>query len=271
MISQKMKSVYAAFLKSNFQKVCEKFAPVLKFVRNFGKIICQILRALRVFSRKIFTKFSAIYEKIFEFVFAPECVVCGREDFFLCPRCAEKLPANLRKFKIQNLEILPLTFWENVAAQNCVRKIKFRSSRKCAENLRPFLEKILPKISFPKNAIFIPVPLHRARENFRGFNQSEILARLFAEILNCEVSSEILFRTKNTLPQTKIDAQKRAANLKNAFRISSENAKKILLTAEIFLVDDVVSTGATLCECARVLQKFGFKNIRAIVFATGKK
>lgn len=98
--------------------------------------------------------------------------------------------------------------------------------------------------------LVIPVPLYRARKRDRGFNQSEILAEGISKALNVTVSGDILKRTKNTKDQTNLNAEQRKENVRNAFAVTQPEK---VMGRKVILVDDVMTTGATLNECARML------------------
>jgi len=133
--------------------------------------------------------------------------------------------------------------------------------------------------------IIIPVPLHRRRYNWRGFNQSELLANEIAKKSNLEVNNNLLVRWRNTKPQTKIKSMaERKKNIKGAFKINQANQinwghikpvkgnnnipeKKILENKNIIIVDDVCTTLATLNECAAVIKKAGAKKVWGLVVA----
>ena len=109
----------------------------------------------------------------------------------------------------------------------------------------------------------VPVPLHRAREKERGFNQAELIASAMSKILNLPLSSNNLVRIKNTPSQTLIKKNQRLKNLKDAFKIKRPFyfQKKAVL-----LVDDVYTTGATTDECRKVLRKAKAGNVFVLTF-----
>lgn len=113
--------------------------------------------------------------------------------------------------------------------------------------------------------IIISVPLHARRERERGFNQSEIIAKLFAEKLGLGINKN-LHRVIYTAQQAKLSGEQRRANLKNAFVFSSEGKAA---PEKVLLVDDVFTTGATMQECARVLKNNGVKIVWGLVLARG--
>jgi competence protein ComFC len=110
----------------------------------------------------------------------------------------------------------------------------------------------------------IPVPLHPAREKERGFNQAQVLALRLSKMKNLGVLEKRLVRVRNISPQTSLKAEARARNVHGAFQVRKpeEIEGKIVL-----LVDDVYTTGSTLCECSLVLIKAGAKEVRAVTVA----
>lgn len=110
----------------------------------------------------------------------------------------------------------------------------------------------------------IPVPLHRARHRERGFNQSEILSEGIARVAGLALAKDILKRKKHTKDQTYLNAQQRTENVRGAFVVTRPERVD---GRKIVLVDDVMTTGATLNECARMLQEAGATMIFAATLA----
>jgi ComF family protein len=111
----------------------------------------------------------------------------------------------------------------------------------------------------------VPVPLFVARERHREFNQAAELARLVGGRAGIAVS-DCMLRIRNTNSQLTHDRQGRMENLRNAFRMRHN---KDVHGRHLVLVDDVLTTGSTLDECARVLLKAGAASVRAITVARG--
>jgi len=111
----------------------------------------------------------------------------------------------------------------------------------------------------------VPVPLFRARERGREFNQAEVIARLVGRKAALPVS-DCLLRTRNTTSQVAYDRKLLMENLRNAFRMRQSTSVRGL---HLVLVDDVLTTGSTLDECAGVLLKAGAASVRAITVARG--
>ena len=111
--------------------------------------------------------------------------------------------------------------------------------------------------------VIVPVPLNINKLRRRGFNQSLILAKYVAKVLDIPIDYMNLRRTKDTVSQSLLKKNERKKNVKNAFKIMNN----VFKNKKIILVDDVVTTGATLNECARVLKKAGAKEVKCLVFA----
>jgi ComF family protein len=112
--------------------------------------------------------------------------------------------------------------------------------------------------------VVVPVPLHWMRRRERGFNQSKLIADYLGTRVNLPVQAGALRRVKRTRDQTGLNAQARIDNMKGAFRIG--NASDIE-GRRVLLVDDVITTGATLNEAAGVLRRGGCRNVFAAVIA----
>jgi competence protein ComFC len=121
-----------------------------------------------------------------------------------------------------------------------------------------------PRLRDQKFDAIVPVPLHPARERERGFNQAGVLAETIGPALNGPVRP-ILQRVRFTTTQTAFDRAERIQNLRHAFRLRRNADVRNL---RVLLIDDVLTTGSTLSECARVLKENG---ARAVFAATAAR
>ena len=112
-------------------------------------------------------------------------------------------------------------------------------------------------------ALILPVPLHRSRLRRRGYNQALELARPLGRALGVPVRHGWLLRPRATVAQTELDAAARRRNVRRAFILR----EGVRLPAHVALLDDVMTTGATLAECARVLRRAGVTRVDAWAMA----
>ncbi|MBN1212678.1 MAG: ComF family protein [candidate division Zixibacteria bacterium] len=115
--------------------------------------------------------------------------------------------------------------------------------------------------------MLIPIPLHPSREYYRGYNQATLFAERLGEFLDIEVDDTILYRTEKRRPQARLNEYRRMRNIRGVFSVETgldnTNGRKVLL------VDDVVTSGATVYEARRTLQKAGFSVTGVIAMAHG--
>lgn len=115
----------------------------------------------------------------------------------------------------------------------------------------------------PRPGALVPLPLHRARLRVRGYDQALELARPLARALDLPLAAGALVRTRATAPQSRLDADARRRNVRDAFAVRADAA----LPAHVALVDDVMTTGATLRAAAHALRRAGVARIDAWVCA----
>lgn len=148
-----------------------------------------------------------------------------------------------------------------------------------------FYEGIIQKEPFVSllkgRGVFMPIPLHRNRMQQRGYNQSQVLTEGLVERLQKEgmikgdksessiVIIDSLERTKQTRPQFGLSQQARLENIAGAFVLKSNLAEDLKNASVVFLVDDIVTTGSTFREAARVLKKAGIGKVYGLAFAHG--
>lgn len=238
---------------------------------------------------------QSVFQKIgtgtLDALFPISCLGCGAPEKFLCENCLNLFPhwrrqrcptclkattprgevcfACLGKNSLDGL--FAASHYRDPLISESIHIYKYRFIPALAKPLGAWLASMITETDLPLPDIFIPVPLHKRRLRFRGFNQSELLAnslsKNLAPELNFPVLKNCLLRQRYTKPQMKtISREERLGNLKDAFIIAKENVK-IIKRKNIWLVDDVATTGITLEECARVLKKSGAKNVFGIVLA----
>lgn len=134
--------------------------------------------------------------------------------------------------------------------QQMIHRLKYKGEQEIGTWLgKQYGMELLTQEAFRTVDIIVPVPLHRARMRSRGFNQSEVFARGLGCSMEKEVCTELLLRRESTGTQTKKSRYDRWENTSGKFMLG----KKELCHAHILLVDDVITTGATLEACAQTL------------------
>ncbi|MBQ2763547.1 MAG: ComF family protein [Firmicutes bacterium] len=191
-------------------------------------------------------------------IFCPRCGSFHPDTFKNCPRCYFDPP----KFSVRGGLFCALPYDED--SRILVKYLKYQNRRDLAETMA--------KLFFRHSEIdsdfdvVTAVPLHKTRQKERGYNQSEIFARCIAEGMGLPYET-FLIRNVNTVSQTKLPYQQRLHNLEGAFSVWSAESVK---GKRILLVDDVVTTGATVKECAAVLKVAGAKRVGVAAFAAGR-
>ena len=112
----------------------------------------------------------------------------------------------------------------------------------------------------------VPVPLHQKRLRQREYNQSALIAYNIAKRIECNLVADSLTKIKDTPQQVGLSSKNRRKNIKNAFDVKHKNSVK---GKKILLIDDVITTGATIRECSRILKKAGAHSIYALGLAHG--
>ena len=190
-----------------------------------------------------------------------------------CAKCSEPFPGAITQtFRCANCEHRELHFDCAVAAyrsRGLVRKLvhdfKYGHQRHLRYPLTSWLLETLddPRLRGRHFDVIVPVPLHPTRERERGFNQAALLAELLAAEMKV-TSRPLLERTRYTTTQTAHDRTERMENLAGAFRLRKNRDVRDL---RVLLIDDVLTTGSTLSECARVLRAAGAVSVHAATAA----
>ena len=212
-----------------------------------------------------------------DFVYPPFCILCEARDQptenNICQRCWDNLPrANpvcLEPSAFQKSLQKKVFFDKSVAvwqysdpAQEIIHLLKYDSHRRLSENLGRAMGNVALKLTeYAQADCILPVPLHSIKHREREFNQSLLLARYVSEVIKVLVNSKALVRIRQTNPQANLTAEERRYNVEDAFAVS---AKAFVDGAVVIIIDDVITTGSTINECAKELKKAGAKQVLAL-------
>ncbi len=211
----------------------------------------------------------------------PVCASClprlTQDPFSTCPRCSSTVgPHLLLAEGCLTCAGAPLAFdgaFRMAPYEGLLREVILRMKAWTGEELTEAIAKLWAKQIAPRTAslhphVTIPVPLHWTRRWRRGFNPSEIMALALANELHIPCLTRVLQRNRRTPPQTaQPSGAARHRNVKNAFALRSDAD---LHDKTLLLVDDVLTTGATLSEAACALRWLAPKAIHVVVLAHGK-
>jgi ComF family protein len=233
-----------------------------------------------------------LFRAFINLIFPKRCPVCARplkpsSDKFLCIECSQEIKINLPPFckkcgrplrfsnskcsqKHKNMNQLDRV-WVACHYEGALRKLIHRIKYYGRIDLLEFAGFICVNFAVKymdlKNLDYITyVPQSRSKKKQREFNQSEVISAYLAQKLKISFLKGALVKTKSTIAQVELNGQKRLSNLRGAFLSRKD---KILKEKNILLIDDVLTTGATLNECAGSLKKAGAKSVYALVLASG--
>lgn len=207
-------------------------------------------------------------QSFFNLLIPRQCVVCNRvlshAEKCLCTFCNINIPRT--HYHLQTDNYMEKQFWglipvERVTAffhyqkgneyRSIIHALKYKGRKDVGETMgSQFAREIQASGFFDNIDLIIPIPLHHKRFRNRGYNQSEYIARGIASISQIPINNQAIIRKMHTDTQTAYSVTERWENIKDAFELRQP---KGLTGKHILLIDDVLTTGATIKACASVL------------------
>jgi competence protein ComFC len=210
---------------------------------------------------------KTLFQALIEIIFPNFCVGCNKKDTLLCSNCYEKIEFSSFPFnKLEKLkyidEIIVICRYQGI-----IKKLIHEFKYKSVINIGKIIAKLIYRsTNIPKCDLLIPIPIHKKKLDKRGFNQSEKIVRELSILTKIPIRN-LLLKATNTKSQMSIrDIKERKNNLKNSFEIKKNIPS---LPQKVILIDDIVTTGSTLDECAKILKKAGVKKVVGLVLAKG--
>lgn len=221
-----------------------------------------------------------IFKNIISLLYPPKCIFCGKllnvkSEIDVCSSCFTEIP-----FLDGEAVILPQTCneggcdriicmcrYNGIVKASLLRYKFFNKSGYYRTFSKLLADRIKKMTDYREFDIIISVPLHKRKENIRGYNQSFLISRAIGKQLGIRDGSELLLRVKNTCSQSLLPKKQRSVNIRGAFCVKRGielRGKKVLL------IDDIMTTGYTLDECSRVLKEAGAKTVTAAIIASGR-
>lgn len=201
------------------------------------------------------------------------CVGCDREGVWVCDACESTLfclPPVWVEGLMPVCGVTAVYSYGDTVAREVVHALKYRYG----EGVMGWVEEHIAAWAeeggadlVPRDAVFVPVPLHYRRYVTRGFNQAALIAAAFGRVLDLPVIP-FLKRKRITKPQMKLSRAARLQNIVDAFVVSERARTRYgaLGLPTVIVVDDVTTTGATLAACAKTLMAAGAKQVYGLAF-----
>lgn len=203
-------------------------------------------------------------------IFYPKiCAACAetlmKNENILCTKCRYELPRT--NFHTDQENEVARIFWGRVhieyatayflfqkggRVQKLMHKLKYRGEKEVGIELGRIIGRELRLTPFNQIDLIVPVPLHKSKKYKRGYNQSELIAEGIGEAMNKPVNTSTLYRNVANPTQTRKHRYDRWTNVEDIFIIKDTEA---LRNKHILLIDDIITTGATLEACASALLK----------------
>lgn len=216
--------------------------------------------------------FKDIKESLLHLIFPHVCEGCGTDilqvEHFLCIRCHADLPKT--EFHLYPNNPIEKIFWGRLPVANATAQYYFTKGSKMQhlmhglkyngnKELGLYLGRLMGHAFAESNRFrfidaLVPLPLFPAKEQKRGYNQATVLCEGIAEVLEKPILKDVIIRTTHTDTQTKKNRIERWANMEGRFEVVKPGAIK---DKHVLLIDDVITTGATLEACGASLVEAG--------------
>lgn len=218
---------------------------------------------------------------ILDFLFPKKCVGCGKLGNYVCDSCKKLQGLHFpnicpicEKSSIDgrthtgcktplSLDGATFIFRYQKPISGLLKQLKYRFGKDLKEIIVSWSVKELKRFYTPRNATLVPVPLHALRQNWRGFNQAEILGEEISKRMEWDYRFDILLRTKIRKEQSRLGEKARKQNVRGIFSTSAH----CLVPSNLVLFDDVWTTGSTIKEACKVLKRKGVKFVWALTIA----
>jgi len=214
-----------------------------------------------------------LFSWLLDLLFPPKCVLCrgllSLEETDICHRCRQNTPEIEKpKFRLSFVAGWTALWYYKDDVRLSLLRFKFRGKRSYAPSYGRALAMHLRKKGFDKYDVLTYIPVATLRKFRRGYDQVELIAGAVAKELDIPLVPT-LQKIRNTPPQSGFkDVSQRRANVLGAYRIKNPD---LVRGKQILLLDDVITTGATASECARVLLTAGAKEVYCAAMAAANQ
>jgi ComF family protein len=238
---------------------------------------------------------KTIFAAAHDYIFPPLCIICDaprrRSEAWLCAACIKKLSDNIEKRARyacpccgQNTRRVrcscdPRSHWSNdiesvfsifdfdATVKKLLHQTKYRGMKSLSAWIGAAFSDRIPLRVLGDIDGMVPIPLHKKREKARGYNQSFMFSQGVATVHHSiPVLPPVIKRVRNTVTQTSLNRDRRSANMEGAFALTPELVNCVK-GKRVLLIDDVVTTGVTTKEAAKVLRAGGCVGVKVLSIA----
>jgi ComF family protein len=226
----------------------------------------------------------SLFSALLDVAFPPLCLACGAladsSNAQLCPICAASLSLlgpddpvfretwmQLSESGLVDGLVSLYPFEKGAVLQSLIHALKYGGMTSVGHRLGAQLGERVSGLHGPfLDGLVVPIPLHNARLRERGYNQAGVIAVGVSHACRLAARTSMLVRRRNTVSQTTLTLRQRCENVAGAFSLLPGTGKE-LNNKRVLLVDDVITTGSTIIECARVLKQGGACSVLACSIA----
>ena len=205
-----------------------------------------------------------LLKRIIEIFYPTTCGICGQKinTRYTCRKCLNIIEYYQGRVDFLNGKdghydkLISLLPYEGIFKEKMLN-YKFHDAKYLGATFAEILTNFIEKYNI-KADIILAVPISKARLHERGYNQSSVIAKKVSEFTGIEYQEQILLKKKNNLRQSELTVCQRKLNVKDVYYVRK---REIVKNKTIILIDDIITTGATLNECAKILKECGAREV----------
>lgn len=213
-----------------------------------------------------------LWDKLLNLLFPPRCVFCHRaqHEVCVCPACEASLPhrpVGERSSKVRSLDDCVTPLWYEGVVRSAALRYKFGGLHGNSVLFAELMADAFRTELFGKVDLITWVPISRRRMRRRGFDQAELLARELGKLIGL-TPVRTLKKIRDNKPQSRQSTRAgRVANVIGAYKLADTSVRG----KSVLIVDDIVTTGSTISQCAQVLREGGAQHVYGIALAKTRK
>lgn len=212
-----------------------------------------------------------------DLLFPKECLVCSKTGLWLCKTCQKELYPTLPNcyvckklsngflthkecYKDNSLESV-VTLWKyNECSRKLIHNFKYKNRFRIADFLFSLFENKLKSIDL-KKSLLVPIPSYKRKTLDRGFNPTQIICELIAQKIQVNTNFNLVLKDQSNVSQASLSYQEREKNVEGIFKINEDEINRTSGYNRIIIIDDIMTTGATMKEAGSIVKKYLGENV----------